>query len=123
MGRLTRDTVFEEGAATESLPTAGEIVSILCSVVRTDDGDAAGARGVAIFHDADGEELAVDDKLPLFGPDAGGHHGVRATVVGLRAGGDGLRVRVSLARPDGLATEDGREELEVYLDQLKRGAR
>jgi hypothetical protein len=113
------DATFDEPIDGEALPSPGDLVCIRCTVAGT-EGDDQPPRGVAIFCDADGDEVAVLDKLPIFGPDEGGRLAVRGTVLAVHAGAHGLRVRVSLAAPDGLALEDGRTEVDVALAQVER---
>lgn len=116
--RPPSDTTFDEPLDDDvSLPSPGDLVVIPCIVAVT---EADADRGLGIFTDADGEEVAVADRLTAFGPDERGRLGVRGKVIAVRAAGEGLRVRVSLALPGGLALEDGRTEVELALAAVER---
>jgi hypothetical protein len=116
--RNSQDTIDVEAIedlASRPLPNPGDQIRIRCVVAAEPDQPQ---RALGIFHDADGEEVAVEHSASALSPDRDGKVGVRATVLRVRASTDGVRVGVSLKRPDGLALEDGRDEIEVSLEQL-----
>jgi hypothetical protein len=117
-GRPPNDVTLDLPIDDEPLPSPGDVVRLRSTVVITDP-DEATPRALAIFVDADGEEVAVDGQQAMFGPDQEGRLGVRGTVIGLQARADGFRLRISLTEPDGLALEDGRREVEVPLELIR----
>jgi hypothetical protein len=124
--RSGRETILDERRDVDAansddagqLPGPGELVHVGCTLVDAPDQDPP--RSLALFPDADGVEVAIEDEPARLARGSAAPPSIRATVLGVVATAEGVRVRVSLAEPDGHALDDGRAEIEVLLDQLLR---
>lgn len=104
-------------ARCDSLPA---VVLVRCQVVVL-DAEAFPAWVEARFDDADGREVRIADKEPMFrdGSDPPGRGWVRGTELRRQGSGSLARVLVSLAVPDALETTAGADSVEVLARDVE----
>ena len=98
----------------------GAVVLVRCRLVML-DADAQPPRVEARFADAEGRQVRILDKEPIFtdGTDPPRQGWVRCTELRRQGEGPAARVLVSLASPDSLETTEGADSVEVWAKDLE----
>ena len=121
---MTRESAATLWDSIGPVTVSHAVVLVRCQLVML-DADSQPPWVEARFHDADGLLVRILDKEPIFADDGDlpGWGWVRGTELGRRSDGSGVRVLVSLDRPDSLETDAGSDRVEVWANCLSKSPR